>query len=145
MLFRSNVNYWMFGDYIGIGAGAHSKISFPDRVTREARYRQPGDYAGRALAGNAVQSLSEVPQADLGFEFMMNALRLTDGFESRLFAERTGLPLATVLKALDAAERRGFVIRDHLRVAPTFQGQRFLNELLQMFLPDAKKIGRAHV
>jgi oxygen-independent coproporphyrinogen-3 oxidase len=136
---RHNVNYWMFGDYIGIGAGAHSKISFPDRVTREARYRQPGDYMRRALAGNAVQTLGEVPQADLAFEFMMNAMRLTAGFESRLFAERTGLPLATVLKALDAAEQRGFVIRDHLRVAPTLLGQRFLNELLQMFLPDAEK------
>lgn len=136
---RHNLNYWMFGDYIGIGAGAHGKISFPDRVTREARYRQPGDYMRRALAGNAVQTLGEVPQADLAFEFMMNAMRLTAGFESRLFAERTGLPLATVLKALDAAEQRGFVIRDHLRVAPTLLGQRFLNELLQMFLPDAEK------
>ena len=100
---RHNLNYWMFGDYIGIGAGAHGKISFPDRVTREARYRQPGDYMRRALAGNAVQTLGEVPQADLAFEFMMNAMRLTAGFESRLFAERTGLPLATVLKATGTA------------------------------------------
>ena len=126
-------------DGLGAADDGGAQALFVNGRTREARYRQPGDYAGRALAGNAVQSLSEVPQADLGFEFMMNALRLTDGFESRLFAERTGLPLATVLKALDAAEQRGFVIRDHLRVAPTLLGQRFLNELLQMFLPDAEK------
>ena len=130
-----NLNYWQFGDYIGIGAGAHGKLSFADRVLREARYRQPQQFMAKAAEGNAIQESHEVSAADIGFEFMMNALRLNGGFDLRLFTERTGVPLTAVLKPLDEAETRGLVTRDHQRVAPTPLGRRFLNELLQLFLP----------
>ncbi|HET7596280.1 MAG TPA: radical SAM family heme chaperone HemW [Burkholderiales bacterium] len=135
-LCRHNLNYWTFGDYLGIGAGAHSKISFADRIVREMRYKQPKAYMAQALAGNPVQTLEPVSARDVGFEFMMNALRLTDGFELRLFPERAGVPLNVVLPELEAAERRGFIARDHARVAPTPLGRRFLNDLLQLFLPE---------
>jgi putative oxygen-independent coproporphyrinogen III oxidase len=132
---RHNLNYWMFGDYLGIGAGAHSKLSFPDRVLRQARYRQPRDYMARVGAGGAVQSEHEVAARDIPFEFMMNALRLNEGFPLSLFEERSGLPLTFALKGLDEAERRGLIVRDHRHVAPTELGRRFLNDLLQIFLP----------
>ncbi len=134
---RHNLNYWLFGDYIGIGAGAHGKISSPDRVTREARFRQPKQFMEKALEGNAIQETHDVAARDIGFEFMMNALRLNGGFEVRLFAERAGVPLTSVLAPLDAAERRGLITRDHQRIAPTLSGRRFLNELLQLFLPES--------
>lgn len=134
---RHNLNYWTFGDYLGIGAGAHSKISLPEgRILREARHRQPRRYMEAARAGDAVQERKEVAVADIGFEFMMNALRLENGFAAALFEERTGLPLATVLKPLEAAEAKGFITRDHLRVSPTPLGRRFLNDLLQLFLAE---------
>ena len=136
---RHNLNYWLFGDYIGIGAGAHGKISFPDRVLREARYRQPRQFIEQALVGNAIQESHEVSTGEIGFEFMMNALRLNGGFETSLFVERAGVPLTQVLRALEAAEQRGFSLRDHQRVTPTLQGRRFLNELLQLFLPESSK------
>ena len=136
---RHNLNYWLFGDYIGIGAGAHGKISFPDRVLREARYRQPRQFIEQALVGNAIQESHEVSTGEIGFEFMMNALRLNAGFETSLFVERAGVPLTQVLRALEAAEQRGFILRDHQRVTPTLQGRRFLNELLQLFLPESSK------
>jgi oxygen-independent coproporphyrinogen-3 oxidase len=140
---RHNLNYWLFGDYIGIGAGAHGKLSFPDRVLREARYRQPRAFIDKALAGDAVQSSLEVAAADIGFEFMMNALRLNGGFEARLFAERAGVPLTAVLKPLQAAEQRELITRDHQRIAPTLRGRRFLNTLLQGFLPDTQAANHA--
>jgi oxygen-independent coproporphyrinogen-3 oxidase len=131
---RHNLNYWTYGDYLGIGAGAHSKISFVDRVLRQARYRQPREYMSQASAAVAVQSEHEVEPRDIPFEFMMNALRLTEGFRTSLFAERSGLPLVSALPGLDEAERRGFITRDHEHVAPTELGRRFLNDLLQIFL-----------
>ena len=133
---RHNLNYWQFGDYLGIGAGAHSKLSFPHRIVRQARYRQPTSYLQQAAAGNAVAEESEISREALGFEFMLNALRLTGGFEVRLFTERTGLSLNLMDEALNAAEAKGLLHRDHLRMAPTPLGQRFLNDLQQMFLPD---------
>jgi putative oxygen-independent coproporphyrinogen III oxidase len=132
---RHNLNYWTFGDYLGIGAGAHSKLTFPERIVRQARYRQPREYMERALAGSAVQSDEPVAAREIPFEFMMNALRLNDGFALSLFAERTGLPLTVALPALDRAERKGLLMRDHERVLPTELGRRFLNDLLEMFLP----------
>jgi len=129
-----NLNYWTFGDYLGIGAGAHSKISFPERILRQMRYKQPAQYMAKAMAGDAVQEQHDVPACDVGFEFMMNALRLNSGFESRIFAERAGLPLTAVLRELDIAEQRGLLTRDHLRIEPTALGRRFLNDLLQIFL-----------
>ena len=124
----------MFGDYLGIGAGAHSKLSFADRIVRQMRYKQPKQYLESAAAGSAIQEQHDVAANEIGFEFMMNALRLNRGFPSALFEERTGMPLTAVLKELDAAERRGFITRDPLRTAPTALGRRFLNDLLQLFL-----------
>jgi oxygen-independent coproporphyrinogen-3 oxidase len=138
---RHNRNYWLFGDYLGIGAGAHGKLTFPERVVRQTRFRQPKQYMASALAGGAVQKEQEVGAGDIGFEFMMNALRLTEGFATRLFEERTGTPLAPVLTLLDEAERRGLIVRDHQRIAPTPLGRRFLNDLLQIFLPQREAAG----
>ena len=132
---RHNLNYWRFGDYLGIGAGAHSKLSFPDRILRQMRYKQPRDYLQKTAAGAPVQEEHALRSKDLGFEFMMNALRLADGFEAALFAERTGLTLAAVEQPLRQALERGLITRDHVRIAPTKRGQRFLNDLLQLFLP----------
>lgn len=133
---RHNLNYWQFGDYLGIGAGAHSKLSFPHRIIRQARYRQPDSYLQQAMAGNAVSEEAEISRDVLGFEFMLNALRLTEGFEVRLFTERTSLSLNSLEQLLNAAEAKGLLQRDHHRIAPTPLGQRFLNDLQQMFLPD---------
>ena len=131
---RHNLNYWSFGDYLGIGAGAHGKLSFADRVLRQMRYKQPREYMENAEAGVAVQQEQAVAVDDLPFEFMMNALRLVDGFDLSLFAARTGLPLHALRKELQEAESRGLIERDHLRLQPTLKGQRFLNDLLQIFL-----------
>jgi len=131
---RHNLNYWTFGDYLGIGAGAHSKLSFPERILRQARYRQPREYMERTGAGSAVQTEHAVAAEDVPFEFMMNALRLTDGFALSLLEERAGVPLVSALKELDEAERRGLIMRDPERVIPTELGRRFLNDLLQIFL-----------
>ena len=133
---RHNLNYWQFGDYLGIGAGAHSKISFPHRILRQARYKQPKTYMEQVAAGSPVQQQAEIGRSELGFEFMLNALRLTGGFEANLFSERTGLTLGSVEAALNAAEARGLLLRDHRRIRPSELGQRFLNDLQQMFLLD---------
>jgi oxygen-independent coproporphyrinogen-3 oxidase len=131
---RHNLNYWRFGDYLGIGAGAHGKISMPDRILREARVKHPRDYIAAVADGRQLE-VQEVPVPELPFEFMMNALRLADGFPLRLFEERTGIRLSAALRGLDAAEARGFIVRDHERAVPTLLGRRFLNDLLQIFLP----------
>ena len=129
---RHNLNYWEFGDYLGIGAGAHGKVSFPDRVTRHERIKQPRDYLEKnTLAGEKTVAPSELP-----FEFMLNALRLVEGFEVKLFGERTGLPLSTIEAGLEKAEAKGLLERNWRRIRPTPRGQRFLNELLELFLPD---------
>jgi putative oxygen-independent coproporphyrinogen III oxidase len=133
---RHNLNYWRFGDYLGIGAGAHSKLSFPDRVERQVRYKQPQQYMEQAARGLPVLERHDVPRADIGFEFMLNALRLTDGVPTSLFAERTGFALTLVEPQLAEAERRGLVERDHLHIRPTPLGRRFLNDLQTLFLPD---------
>jgi oxygen-independent coproporphyrinogen-3 oxidase len=133
---RHNLNYWRFGDYLGIGAGAHGKLSFAQRILRQRRWRNPRDYMDKALAGNAVQGAEEVAAEDLPFEFMMNALRLTAGFPVSMFRERTGLAFAALLPALRRAESLGLLQFDRRHVAPTLRGQRFLNDLLQLFLPE---------
>ncbi|HEY9066901.1 MAG TPA: radical SAM family heme chaperone HemW [Burkholderiaceae bacterium] len=129
-----NLNYWQFGDYLGIGAGAHGKLSFPHRVVRQQRWRDPASYVERALAGNAIASDEEVPRKALPFEFMLNALRLRDGFELARFGERTGLPLSAIAARLDEAERRGWIERDAARVWPSARGFDFLNDLQALFL-----------
>ena len=131
---RHNLNYWQFGDYLGIGAGAHSKLSFADRIVRQVRYKQPRQYLERIAAGTPLIEERAVTRADVGFEFMLNALRLTDGVPATLFAERTGYPLALVQRELAAAEARGLVERDPLWIRPTELGRRFLNDLQQIFL-----------
>lgn len=141
---RHNLNYWLFGDYVGIGAGAHSKISFSDKIVRQMRYKQPKEYLAKAeQAGVAssehVQTQHELSRADRGFEFMMNALRLVDGFETQIFFERTGMPITVIQKQLDEAEQRELIVRDHQRIKPTVTGRRFLNDLLQIFLPENKQ------
>ncbi|HEX5362701.1 MAG TPA: radical SAM family heme chaperone HemW [Gallionella sp.] len=134
---KHNLNYWQFGDYLGIGAGAHSKLSFPDRVLRQMRYKQPQAYLDAVGRDAPVQDEYAVAASELPFEFMMNALRLNEGFDSVLFDERTSLPLMAMRRELEQAERRGLLIRDAQRIAPTLQGRRFLNDLLEIFLRDA--------
>lgn len=131
---QHNLNYWGFGDYLGIGAGAHSKISFPHRVLRQARYKQPASFIEAARRGNPVQEEHEIARADMGFEFMLNALRLTEGFDPNLFGERTGMSISAIARALDEAEGKGLLYRDHKLIKPTELGQRFLNDLQEMFL-----------
>jgi oxygen-independent coproporphyrinogen-3 oxidase len=136
---RHNLNYWQFGDYLGIGAGAHSKLSFPERILRQVRYKQPQQYLEQMARGEPLLEEREVARAEIGFEFMLNAMRLTDGVPVALFAERTGFPLAIVEEDLDAAERRGLIVRDHERIGPTPLGRRFLNDLQAMFLPPKSR------
>ena len=133
---RHNLNYWQFGDYLGIGAGAHSKISFPHRVLRQARFKQPASFIEAARRGNPVQEEHEIGRADMGFEFMLNALRLTGGFDPNLFGERTGMNISAISRALNDAEAKGLIYRDHKLVKPTELGQRFLNDLQEMFLAE---------
>jgi oxygen-independent coproporphyrinogen-3 oxidase len=133
---RHNLNYWQFGDYLGIGAGAHSKLSFPHRVLRQARYKQPASFMEAAANGNVVAEEHEIERADLGFEFMLNTLRLTEGFDPNLFGERTGMPINAIEKALNAAEAKGLIYRDFRVIRPTELGQRFLNDLQEMFLAE---------
>jgi len=136
---RHNLNYWRFGDYLGIGAGAHSKLSFPDRVLRQVRYKQPEQYLAQVERGSPLLEEREVGRGEIGFEFMLNALRLTEGVPVSLFAERTGFPLALLERELGEAERRGLLERDHRRIRPTALGRRFLNDLQALFLPPADR------
>ena len=129
-----NINYWQFGDYLGIGAGAHSKLSFAHHVVRHVRVREPQLYMQKATEGNAVTGDTEVLRADLPFEFMLNALRLKGGFKLQDFVEKTGLPLTAIAGGLDEAERKGLIERDLVHVKPTVRGFDFLNDLQQIFL-----------
>ena len=133
---RHNLNYWQFGDYLGIGAGAHSKLSFAHRIVRQVRTREPRLYMERALAGQAMAQEEEVKRADLPFEFMLNALRLRQGFALAEFSERTGLALTAIQHGLEEAERKGWITRDLARVLPTERGFDFLSDLQSLFLSD---------
>jgi oxygen-independent coproporphyrinogen-3 oxidase len=143
---QHNLNYWEFGDYLGIGAGAHGKLSFPDRITRHERAKQPAAY----LAGGTEVEHRAIAERELPFEFMLNALRLTEGFAPRLFEERTGLSGLVIEETLQKAEAAGLLERDWRCIRASARGQRFLNELLQLFLagetgdpaPDAPGAGR---
>ena len=131
-----NLNYWQFGDYLGIGAGAHGKLTFPHRVVRQTRFRDPSRYMAEALADSALAQDVEVAREELPFEFMLNALRLPEGSELGRFSERTGLPIGAVERPLDEAERRGLLQRDLQRAWPTPRGLDFLNDLQALFLPS---------
>jgi len=140
---RHNLNYWTFGDYLGLGAGAHGKLSSHDRIERQARSKHPQAYMDAVLAGENLNAAGagwietrKLTRQDRIFEFMMNALRLTEGFDPRLFQARTGLPLLLAEPAMQAAERRGLLLRTPETIKPSEQGRHFLNELLQMFLPE---------
>lgn len=129
-----NLNYWQFGDYLGIGAGAHGKLSFPDRIVRQVRWREPAMYVERALAGQALSNEHAVTTDQLPGEFMMNALRLVDGFDSARFAERTGLALSAIDAPLQRALERGLIERDGARWRATPRGFDFLSDLTALFL-----------
>jgi putative oxygen-independent coproporphyrinogen III oxidase len=137
---RHNLNYWEFGDYLGIGAGAHGKLSFPDRVTRHERIKQPREYL--STTSTLVAERTVTPE-ELPFEFMLNALRLVEGFPLALFRERTGLALQGIERKLAEAEEKGWIERDWQRLRPTARGRLFLNELLAHFLPE--KQGRTPI
>ena len=132
---KHNLNYWRFGDYIGIGAGAHGKISFPDKITRQVRERHPETYMqSMEIKGNALVESKEIPAADLPFEFMLNTLRLTDGVNTNTFTERTGLPLNVISKSLDEATKKGLLDSNPTLLKGTAQGLRYLNNLQEIFL-----------
>jgi len=135
---RHNLNYWTFGDYLGIGAGAHGKLTLHDgkhwEVRRQMRWKQPKQYLAQIAQATPVQEEFSVEAGDLPFEFMMNALRLNEGFEPDLFAMRTSLPLIAIESELRRAEQQGLIERQLQRIAPTLQGQRFLNRLLELFM-----------
>ena len=131
---RHNLNYWQFGDYLGIGAGAHGKLSFPHRVLRTVRWREPAAYMANAMTGGAVSNQHEVARRDLPFEYMMNALRLRDGLDLADFKARTGLPLSTVQGTLQAAQAQGLLVWAGDEVRPTERGFDFLSDLQAMFL-----------
>jgi oxygen-independent coproporphyrinogen-3 oxidase len=133
---RHNVNYWEFGDYLGIGPGAHGKLSFHDRIERQARQRHPENWIRAALARDAshITQTRQLKTAELPFEFMLNALRLEKGVASSLYTERCGLPIASMNKALLLATQKGLLVDDPLRLQATEVGWRFLNELQALFL-----------
>jgi len=132
---KHNLNYWRFGDYIGIGAGAHGKISYPAKITRQVRERHPQTYMqAMETKGNALIESREIPVKDLPFEFMLNTLRLTDGVDTNTFSERTGLPLSVISKGLDAASKKGLLDENPSKLKATSLGLRYLNNLQEMFL-----------
>jgi putative oxygen-independent coproporphyrinogen III oxidase len=133
---RHNLNYWQFGDYLGLGAGAHSKLSFAHRVVRQVRLREPRLYMDGALRGQAMAQETEVSRSELPFEFMLNALRLKQGFTLSDFCERTGLAMTAIQSGLAEAESKGLIARDFQRVWPTERGFDFLSDLQALFLAD---------
>ena len=132
---RHNLNYWQFGDYLGLGAGAHSKLSFHDRILRQMRVKHPQQYMAAVKAGTHIADTRTLTRGDLPFEFMMNALRLNEGVPAALFEERTGLTLVVCATALEQARKKDLIERDATWLKPTLRGQRFLNDLLELFLP----------
>ncbi|MBI5108141.1 MAG: oxygen-independent coproporphyrinogen III oxidase-like protein [Rhodocyclales bacterium] len=134
---RHNLNYWTFGDYLGIGAGAHGKLSNHERIWRETRRRHPRDYLEAAARGEFLATRQDVARHQLPGEFMMNALRLNQGFPLSLFAERTGLPLAAIEESALAARRNGLLEANDGWLRPSPRGRRFLNRLLALFLDDS--------
>jgi putative oxygen-independent coproporphyrinogen III oxidase len=130
-----NLNYWQFGDYLGIGAGAHGKLSFPERIVRQVRWRDPATYMAKAHEGRPVSNEHEVAPDQLPFEFALNALRLKEGFSMTQFIERTGLSSTAIERALETGEARGLLERDGATVRATARGFDFLTDLQQLFLP----------
>jgi len=136
-----NTNYWQFGDYLGLGAGAHSKLSFAHRVCRMVRHREPGLFMQKAMGGSAVAQSNEVSRSELPFEFMLNALRLKDGVPLIAFSERTGMPLSAIEKSMQAARDKGLLAHDMSHIRPTEKGFDFLSDLQSLFLPASDVAG----
>jgi len=132
---RHNRNYWEFGDYLGIGAGAHAKLTDAGGITRLARRKQPQDYLAHAGTPAALAEERRLTAEDAAFEFMLNALRLVDGVPRSLFAGRAGLPFLRISERVRRATDRGLLADDHEALRPTALGRRFLNDLIGMFLP----------
>src|SRR6266545_2033867 len=135
---RHNLNYWRFGDYLGIGAGAHSKLSFAERIVRQVRHKQPKQYLAQVALGAPLAEETAVTRDDAGFEFMLNALRLTDGVAAASFAERTGFTLASIEREIAEGVARGLLDADPTLLKPTERGRRFLNDLQAIFLRDRR-------
>ncbi|MFZ1568107.1 MAG: radical SAM family heme chaperone HemW [Thiolinea sp.] len=134
---RHNLNYWQFGDYLGIGAGAHGKITDPfKQVIRHQKYRQPTQYLQQTELGQARSETQTLTAADLKFEFMLNALRLKSGFDLELFAERTGLSIETLQAPLELAAQKGWLTINQNHIQTTELGWQFLNTVIQLFLED---------
>jgi oxygen-independent coproporphyrinogen-3 oxidase len=133
-----NLNYWQFGDYLGIGAGAHSKLSFAHRIARQVRFREPQLYMTQSLKGEPATQHEEVSREDLPFEYMLNALRLKEGFSLNDFMARTGLAMTAIQKGLAEAEAKGLIERDLIQVRPTERGFDFLSNLQELFLAEQK-------
>ncbi len=133
---RHNLNYWQFGDYLGIGAGAHGKLSSHEGIRRIVKRRHPQAYMEGVERGEAVQEAHDVDYRDLPFEFMMNALRLVQGVAAPLFTERTGLPLSAIKASLEMARAKHLLDARRDRLVASAHGRHFLNDLLQLFLPD---------
>jgi len=131
---RHNLNYWTFGDYLGIGAGAHSKLSFHDRIVRQMRMKHPAQYMQSVERGGHIAETRVIMPNELPFEFMMNALRLNEGFPASLLQQHTGLPLSALGAGLEKALEKGLIEPDSNTLRPTPKGRRFLNELLVLFL-----------
>ena len=131
---QHNLNYWQFGDYLGIGAGAHSKLTFHDKMSRESRYKNPKQYMEKVVTQHMIESETIIHESDLAFEFMMNHLRLIDGFSIQSFEDKTGLNISAIDKELKAAIDKKLITKDHEMIKPTLLGQRFLNDLLSIFL-----------
>jgi len=131
---QHNLNYWQFGDYLGIGAGAHSKLTFHDKMSRESRYKNPKQYMEKVVTQHMIESETIIHESDLAFEFMMNHLRLIDGFSIQSFEDKTGLNISAIDKELKAAIDKKLITMDHEMIKPTLLGQRFLNDLLSIFL-----------
>ena len=131
---QHNLNYWQFGDYLGIGAGAHSKLTFHDKMIRESRYKNPKQYMEHIKMQSMIESETIIHENDLVFEFMMNHLRLIDGFSIQSFEEKTGLNFSSINKELKTAIDKKLIAMDHEMIKPTLLGQRFLNDLLSIFL-----------
>ncbi len=134
---QHNLNYWQFGDYLGIGAGAHGKISDAARqnIVRRSKKRHPQDYLENVATDERISSEKPISPQDAAFEFMMNVLRLSEGFNTTLFTDHTGLAISHITPALKQAEENGWIEWERHHIRPTETGQQYLNDLLQLFLP----------
>ena len=138
---QHNLNYWQFGDYLGIGAGAHGKLSnaAEQKITRSWKVKQPQDYLNKAMSNNRVSGEKILSRDDATFEFMMNALRLNEGFDTEIFQCHVGMPISIIEKSLKQAEEKGWIDWQLKRIRPTTSGRQYLNNLLELFMPEDDK------